>query len=112
MDVHTRRNDLQTPAQQISHFPLSLHAEPDDEYVYKQGWRYTLEMREDMAQSLNLKSDETKRDVERGVTPYWLNDPDGEVQKRAKALELRRREAIEKLGDRWAGKPVQQKQRD
>ena len=69
-------------------------------------------MREDMVQLLNLKVEETKRGVERGLSPYWLNDPDGEVEKRARALEIRRREAIEKLGDRWAGKPVQQNHGD
>ena len=65
-----------------------------------------------MEQSRNMNVKETERRFELGLTPYGLNDPAGEVARRAKALELRRREAIEKLGDRWAGKPVQRKQEE
>jgi len=36
---------------------------------------------------------------------YSLSDPDAEVAKRAEVLEVRRREAIARLADRWVGKP-------
>ena len=36
---------------------------------------------------------------------YSLSNPDAELMRRAEILELRRREAIDRLADRWVGKP-------
>ena len=36
---------------------------------------------------------------------YSLSNPDAELTRRAEILELRRRAAIDRLADRWVGKP-------